>query len=182
MASADDKVVYKEGITNILAAFRSRVGPKIRERLRAELGIDEQALKPSYPLATHDAMVKLLGQELFTGQPLDTATYEVGRAMLNHFGRGVLGRAIFSIIRLVGPMRMLKRTPDYYKQNNNYADVKIEVLGEKSYVVDHNEVGAVPHYWRGTMQGSGEVIGLAGHAVDLLEYDGHRAKFRVRWS
>jgi len=178
----DEKVVYKEAVTNILDAFRARVGPKIRERLRAEAGIDEGALKPRYPLAAHDAMVKILSEELFPGRPFDEATYEVGRAMLNHYGRSVLGRAIFSIIRLVGPMRMLKRTPDYYKMNNNFADVKVEAVGEKSYIVDHNEVGAVPHYWRGTMQGSGEVIGLPGHAVDLLDYDGHRARFKIRWS
>ena len=178
----DEKVVYKEGITNFLEAFRPRLGPRIRERLRSEAGVDESTLKPRYPLASHDAVVKILAEELHPGTPYDSATYDVGRALLNHYGRSVLGRAIFSIIRLVGPMRMLKRTPDYYKLTNNYADVKLEVLTEKSYVVDHNEVGAVPHFMRGTLQGSGEVIGLPGHAVELIDYDGHRGRYKVSWS
>jgi uncharacterized protein (TIGR02265 family) len=177
----DDKVVYKEAITNLLEANRARLGPKIRERLRAEAGVDEAALKPSYPIPTHDKVVKILGEELHPGRPQDEQDYEIGRSMMNNYGRGVLGRALFSVIRLVGPMRMMKRVPEYYRMTNNYADVKIDIQTPTMYVLDHNEVGTVPHYWRGTMQGSGEVIGLAGHAVDLLEYDGHRAKFRVSW-
>src|SRR5687767_9369501 len=124
----DEKVVYKDAVTNLLDAFRARIGPRIRERLRVEAGIEETALKPRYPLELHDAAVKILSEELFPGRPFDEATYEVGRGMLSHYGRGVLGRALFSLIRLVGPMRMLKRVPEYYKMSNNYADVKIEVL------------------------------------------------------
>ncbi len=178
----DEKVVYKDAITNILDANKGRLTPRIRERMKAEAGVDDAALKPTYPIPAHDLVVKILGQELFPGRTPDDATYEVGRAMLNSYGRGVLGKALFSLIRLMGPMRILKRVPEYYKMSNNYADVKIEIIDQKSYVLDHNEVGSVPHFWRGAMQGSGEVIGLAGHAVELLSYDGARARFRVSWS
>lgn len=178
----EEKVVYKEAIQNILDANRARLGPRIRDRLRSEAGIEEGALKPSYGVPTHDAVVKILAQELHPGQPLDTALYEVGRAMLNNYGKGVVGRTLFSLIRMVGPMRMIKRIPGYYRMTNNYAEVTIDVTGPTSYELEHNDVGAIPHFWRGTMQGSGDVIGLAGHAVDLLRYDGQRARFKISWT
>jgi uncharacterized protein (TIGR02265 family) len=178
---AEEKLIYREGITNLLDSVRARLGPKVRERLRVEAGIDESALKPSYPLGAHDSAVKVLAEELYPGKPMDDATYEVGRGLMANYGRGVLGRALFSLIRLIGPMRMLKRVPQYFRQTNNYADVKIDVVGPTAYELAHNEVGAWPHFLRGSMQGSGEVIGLDGHAVELLAYDGHAGRFRVSW-
>ena len=83
----EEKVVYKDAIKNLLDAFRARIGPRVRERMRAEAGVDENELKPSYRLAMHDAVVKILAEELYPGRPLDEATYEVGRAMLDNYER-----------------------------------------------------------------------------------------------
>ncbi|MBK7861073.1 MAG: DUF2378 family protein [Archangiaceae bacterium] len=179
---ADEKLHNRDAVINMLEANRARLGPRIRERLRNEAGIDEAALKPNYSLAEHDAMVKVFAEELYPGRPLEEATFEVGRSLLANYGRGVLGRALFSVIRLVGPIRILKRVPEYYRMTNNFAEVTISVTGPKSYDLEHNEIGGYPHYMRGSMQGSGELIGLTGYSVELLEYDGHRGRFRVSWS
>lgn len=177
----DERVVYKDSITNLLDAHRPRFTHRIRERLRVEAGIDEAALKASYSILTHDLLVKILAEELHPGLSFDESTYEVGRELSKSYGRGILGKALYSLIRMIGPMRTLKRTPEYFRMSNNYADVKIEVTGKTSYILDHNEVGIVPHYWRGTMQGAGEAMGLTAHSVELLSYDGARARFHVRW-
>jgi uncharacterized protein (TIGR02265 family) len=84
-------------------------------------------------------------------------------------------------VRLLGPMRFVKRIPTLFRQTNNYAEVRVSVTGPTSYEIDHNEVGAYPHYFRGVMQGTGEVVGLHGHGCELLSYDGHRGRYRVWW-
>lgn len=176
-----EPLVYKDTIQNILTVVEGKLSPRIVERLQREALIDVNALAASYPLKAHDAMVKVLSEELYPTKSIDEATYELGMSMMGRYGDSLLGKALFAVIRMLGPMKVLKRVPEYFKQGNNYADVKIEVTGPSSYILDHNEVGAWPHYVRGSMHGSGKVIGLKGHAVELLSYDGHRATLRVSW-
>jgi uncharacterized protein (TIGR02265 family) len=176
-----DNVVYKEAITSTLDAVRSQLTPRIRERLKAEAGFNIDAMSPTYPLTVLDETIRVLSEEFFGGRAPDEATYELGRVALKRYGEGTLGKALFPLVRMLGPMRFLKRLPSLFRQTNNYADVKVEVLSPTSYELDHNEVGRYPHYMRGVMQSAGEVIGLKGHACDLLSYDGHRARYRMRW-
>ncbi len=179
--STVDPQVYKESISNILSAVEKRLSPKILERLKKDAGIEPAALKPAYPLKTQDAMIKVLAEELYPGKHPDVATYELGTTLMARYSENVLGRAMFSVIRLLGPMRVLKRVPDFFKQGNIYVNVSLNVTGPSSYELDHNEVGRWPHFTRGSMASSGTVIGLKDHAVELLSYDGHRAKYRVSW-
>src|SRR5262245_4320575 len=136
-----EKLVYRDGITPTLEGVRARLSPKLHERMRVEAGFDEGSARREYPLATFDAIVKLLATELFQG---DEA--RLGVAVLERYQHSMLGKAIFPLIRLIGPMRFLKRIPAAFRQVNNYADVKVEVTGAKSCVIDHNEVGQVPQY------------------------------------
>jgi uncharacterized protein (TIGR02265 family) len=179
---AADKRMDKEAFTNLFDAMRSRLNPRSLERMRTEVGVDDKALAPFYPLEKYHHVIKVIAEELYPGRPMDDASYEVGRTLITNYERNVIGKALFAVIRAVGPMRFLKRLPEYYKLNNNYAEVKVEPVGTAGYLLEHNEVGALPHFMRGSMQGAGELLGLKGHAVELVEYDGHRAKFRVTWN
>ena len=140
-----EPLVYTDTIKNILTAVEGKVSPRIVERLQREAGVDVKALAASYPLRAHDAMVKVLAEELYPTKSIDEATHELGVSLMARYGDSLLGKALFAVIRMLGPMKVLKRVPEYFKQGNNYADVKIEVTGPSSYVLDHNEVGAWPH-------------------------------------
>jgi uncharacterized protein (TIGR02265 family) len=126
-------------------------------------------------------VIRVLAEEFFKAPTLEKSTYELGRATLKRYGEGPLGKALFGIVRLIGPIRFVKRMPALFRQTNNYAEVTIEVTGPSSYIIDHNEAGAHPHYLRGIMQGCAELIGLKNHTAELLSYDGHRGRFHCRW-
>lgn len=180
IAGVEQKLVYKEGITSTVDAVRSRLTAKVRERLEAEAGFDDAALEPTYSISALDSVVKILAQEFFTGTP-EQQQFDLGVVAMKRYGESALGKALFPLIRLLGPMKFLKRTAALFRQTNNYADVKVEVTGPTSYVLDHNEVGSIPEYFRGVLEASGTMIGLKNYRCALLEYDGHRARYRISW-
>lgn len=181
IAGVEEKRVYPEGISPTVDGVRPRLTPAIIARLRTEAGWDEAVKRREYPQATFDGVVKILGAELY-GADADVATFKLGQQVMLRYKDSTLGKAIFPVIRFLGPMRFLKRMPPMFRQVNNYADVKVDVVGPSAFLMDHNEVGEVPHYFRGIMQGSAEVLSLPGARCELLEYDGHRGRYRVSWS
>ncbi len=177
-----DKIVYRDGIVTTIDTVRARLSPRTWQRLASEAGVDEKVSRPSYPFETLNAVIRVLAEELFPGRSIDDATFELGLLSLKTYGHTVMGSALFAIIRLLGPLRIVKRLPTTFRQFNNYADVKIEITSDKSWELDHNEVGLYPHMIRGNMQAAGELFGWHGLHVELLSYDGHRARYRVSWA
>jgi uncharacterized protein (TIGR02265 family) len=176
-----EKLVHLDALASTIDPFRAQLTPRIRDRLKTEAGFDDSATSATYPMAALDGTIRVISEEFFKGLKPDQATYELGRATLKRYGEGALGKALFGIVRLLGPMKFIKRMPALFRQTNNYADVKIEVKGPTSYEIDHNEVGAYPHYLRGVMQGCADLIGLKGHRAELLSYDGHRGRYLCHW-
>jgi uncharacterized protein (TIGR02265 family) len=182
LSAPAEKIVFREALISTIDSVRSKFTPRVRERLLGEAGVDDKVSRPSYPLATSDAVTRILAEELFPGRSLDDATFQLGLVSLRHYGGTVMGSALFGVIRLLGPMRIVKRLPPVFRQFNNYADVKIDITSDKSWELDHNEVGAYPHLIRGNMHAAGDLFGWKDHRCDLLHYDGHRARYRVSWS
>jgi uncharacterized protein (TIGR02265 family) len=176
-----DKVVYREALTSTLDAVRAQLTPRIVDRLKREAGFDDKALAPTYPMKVLDETIRVLSEEFFRGRARDEATYELGRLAMKRYGDSTLGKALFPLVRLLGPMRFLKRIPSLFRQSNNYAEVSVEPFGPTGYELNHNEVGQHPHYMRGVIQSTGEILSLKDHACELLSYDGHRARYRVQW-
>jgi uncharacterized protein (TIGR02265 family) len=176
-----EKVVYREGIVSTVDAVRGQLTPRILERLKTEAGWDEAVKRPTYAIATLDGVVRVLSEELFKGRAPDDAMFTLGVTAMKKYEGSTLGKALFPLVRLLGPMKFMKRMPALFRQTNNYAEVRVDVTGPSSYIMDHNEVGTIPHYFRGVMQAAGEILKLAGHTCELVEYDGHRAKYKLSW-
>ncbi len=177
-----EKLVYPDGIISTVDAARGRLTPRILERLKNEAGYEDGVKRPSYPISTMDKVVKIFAAELYAGMPADQAQYEVGKLAMKRYTDSTVGKALMPLIRMLGPMRFLKRLPSMFRQANNYADVKVDIMGPATFILDHNEVSELPHYFRGVMEASIALIGLKEPRCELLEYDGHRAKYRVSWN
>ncbi len=173
-------VVYRDGIAPTVDGVRARLTARLHERMRTEAGYDDAVAKREYPQSAFDGVVKILAAELY-GADLDAATFQLGMQVMMRYRDNVVGKALFPLIRFLGPMRFLKRMPGFFRQVNNYAVVTVQVEGKSRFVMDHNEVGEVPHYFRGVMQGSATVLGLQQPSCELLSYDGHRGVYRVSW-
>ena len=181
IAAVQEKLVYRDGIAPTVDGVRPRLTPQLLARLKTEAGYDDAVAARSYPQAAFDGVVKIIAAELYGADP-DEATFQLGLQVMMRYRDSVAGKAIFPVIRFLGPMRFLKRIPSFFRLVNNYADVKVDVTGKSTFLMEHNEVGEVPHYFRGVMQGSAAVVGLGRPACELLEYDGHRGKYRVSWA
>ncbi|MBL8958175.1 MAG: DUF2378 family protein [Myxococcaceae bacterium] len=173
-------VVYRDGIAPTVEGVRSRLTPQLYERMRTEAGYDDAVAKREYPQSAFDGVVKIIAAELF-GNDLDEGTFQLGLQVMMRYRDSVVGKAIFPIIRFFGPMRFLKRVPSFFRQVNNYAEVKVVVENKSTFTMEHNEVGSVPHYFRGVMHGSAAVVGLQQPKCELLAYDGHRGTYRISW-
>lgn len=177
----EEKVVYRTGIESTIDSASGRLTPRILERLKAEAGYDPAVKRDRYPMRTLDQMVHVLAAELFPAKSPEEAVFELGFLAIGRYHDSLLGKALFPAIRLLGPMRFLKRLPLLFRAVNNYAEVKVDVEGKTVFVMEHNEVGTAPHYFRELMQAAVSVVGLNEPRCELLSYDGHMGRYRVSW-
>jgi uncharacterized protein (TIGR02265 family) len=171
-----EQVVFDETLENLLRAYRKRLTPALTDRLKA-IGVDPTAkLKPQYPRAVHDHIVKLLADEYHPGKSTDAATYEVGADAIRVLDQSVLSRTLIRVLRLLPHSQALKRLPTVFRTGNNYLDVKVNQTAPLAYELDMNEAGAWPHYWLGLMHTANvNLFGYKRAIIALRSYDGHRA-------
>src|SRR5690348_3377529 len=128
-----EPVVYKDAVFSIVDGFRKELTPRMRARLLEEAGVDEAAPKPAYKPSAQDATIKIFSEELYPGRPPEEATFELGRKAMKRYGESTAAKALFPLVRLLGPMKFLKRMPAMFRQTNNFAEVSVDVTGPTSY-------------------------------------------------
>src|SRR5687767_12660433 len=93
-----------------------------RRKLK-EAGLD-LAAKPAatYPLDVVRGWMELVRQDLYPGMPRARADELLGRRLVTGFGETLIGKATFSVLKLLGPVRTIRRVDENLKQLNNFSE------------------------------------------------------------
>ena len=98
------------------------------------------------------------------------------------FRETMLGRAVLSLLRVLGPRRALGRATQNFRSSNNYTETRLTELGPRHFELWLNEVGSLPTFSAGLIHGGLKVSGARDIRIDLAGYDGHACTYHIQWS
>lgn len=177
-------VIYKhsvEAFINQVVIRRGLLSLEFDKELRA-LGCDvsrprEMKLEPWV------AMLRATARRLLPGAAEVAALEEVGREMLRGYAEGLVGRALFMVLRLSGPRRALLRIGENFRTADSITEVKAVERGPTAIDLEFNDVvGGVPDYVRGVLLESLVLLKVKTGTVTSQSRPGGGVLFEVRWS
>lgn len=178
----DDKIIFDQAIEGL---FIRALGPKMTSRCKARLkeaGLDlDQKLLGRYPLEQFQKFVAIAAAELYAGVPRTTADRLMGGLMLEGYGQTLFGRAVLGLLRLMGPLRSLRRLDQNFRAVNNFTESVVKELGPTSVEYWVNELTISPHFTTGLLAAGMQVTGAKDIHVEHVPRPGPGATFLIRW-
>jgi uncharacterized protein (TIGR02265 family) len=180
---ADELLVFEQTIEAVFVrALHGRLPPNCKARLR-QAGLDlDQKLRPAYPFNSWMTFLRITAEELYPGEPLDKGAFKIGEACIDGFRETMLGRAVLSLLRVLGPRRALMRATQNFRAGNNYTESRLKELGPRQFELWMNEVGSLPTFTAGIIYAGLRTAGAENIRVDLTDYDGHGCTYCINWS
>lgn len=177
-----DKVVFNHTIEGLFVkALGARWSPKAKTRLR-EAGLDlDKPLLPAYPFEVWMTVLRVASEELFPGEPVDSAMRKLGESFMDGYQTTLLGRAVLGMMTVLGPKRTLLRSTQNFRSGNNYTETRVTEVSPSAMDLWMNEVGPYPTFTAGIMLAALKAAG-AKPQVEVRDHDGHACTYRVSWA
>ena len=177
-----DRVVFQPTVQSLFA----RLPPgKLTPELKAEvkrLGLDlERPLLPAYPLALWIQVLDAVARAVYPAEAPEQAHRQLGQRLIEGYVETGIGRALFALLKLIGPRRTLGRTAKSFRSGNNYCEATVTEVTPTEFELWMNEVGTVPTLVAGVLQSGLGRAGATNVKVVVLRADGVGVTYRVTW-
>jgi uncharacterized protein (TIGR02265 family) len=177
-----EALVFNSTFEALARALGSRLNAEAKERFKA-LGVDFDAreLMPAYPFETWVKAMDL-GAELVMPNASQDARHEaMGRRLVDCYGETLVGKALLTAMRVIGPRRTLERMARNLRTGNNYTETKFSVGADGVHQLWCSRVASTSFY-RGMLQRGVEVAGGKDVTVSALTRDESGATFAISWT
>ncbi len=173
------RYVFATSVECLLRGLGTRATPELRARLR-ERGLDIARLPAAISVEEWTPQLIFISEQVFPGVPRGEALYSLGRHFMLGWKQSLMGSAISSLLRVVGPVRSLPRLERAFRTSNNFVKARTELLDAHSARIHLNDVYTLPEYWAGVIHGGLTIIGREGEVtVEKFEHPG--CTLFVRW-
>jgi uncharacterized protein (TIGR02265 family) len=179
---AQERLMFAHAVEALFGrAFRGEVSERCRARLR-QAGIDlERPLLPAYPIAVWLAALEITVSEVFPELPREEGYRRVGARLLRGYVQTFMGRANFSLLRLLGPVRALERLSAHLRANNNFQETRLTQVGPREFSLWINTAVTEPAYYEGLLQAALEEVGAPCPRVSAGARTDDGCTYRVTW-
>jgi uncharacterized protein (TIGR02265 family) len=177
-----EALVFSSTFDALARALGSRLTAEAKTRFKA-LGVDFDAreLLPAYPYETW-VKVMDLGAELVMPNASPDARHEaMGRRLVDSYSETLMGKALLTAMRVIGPRRSLERMARNLRTGNNYTEAKLSVGSDGVHQLWCSRVASTSFY-RGLLQRVVEVAGGNDVTVTPLGRDESGATFAITWT
>lgn len=174
---SDDHVVFAsavEAMGKILA-----VSPATYETA-TKLGFNFKKPETAYQRKTWEQLLPLASQGLFPKVSRAEALRSLGRLTVEHYGTGLVGSALFALLKLIGPMRAIHRTRRNFRTSNNYTECRITERSPREVLLWMNEI-EFSDYTAGVLEAGIAAAGAKNVRVALQGVEGDGTNFLVTW-
>jgi uncharacterized protein (TIGR02265 family) len=151
-----------------------------QQRLR-ELGIDFRRLLPAYPIETWYAGIELAMSRFDPAMSPEQRQNHFGVRLVQTYGDTLVGRAMFTMMRLIGPGRSIQRATRSFRTATNFLDTTCVSHAPNDWELTLNET-VYPHRYPGFFE---EALGVAGAKevkVVMTGLTDTQASYRARWA
>lgn len=175
-----DKLVFSHSVEGYLRAVRPVLDASLTQELQA-VGIDPtKPLLPAYPVDALRQALVLGAKRLKPSVSTEESLVNLGHRYVEGYGETLVGRALRTAIRLIGPRRTLDRLARQFRTANNYSESKVTHEEGRS-VLWCNDV-THPYWYIGLIEGMLNTAGAKGVKVSLRKHDDEGAWFDCVWS
>ncbi len=177
-----ERLIFSHTVEGLYTrGLQGRVTPALKEQLRKE-GLDlDKPLLPAYPLETWARCVRLTATALHPGEPEELALRKVGERTIEGYLETPMGRAMFGVLKLLGPQRTLGRMQKNFRSANNYTEVRLTEVGPTEADLWLNEPGLMRYFMQGVLLAGIRGAGAPDVEVALRQFDDAAVTYRVSW-
>ncbi len=177
----NEHLVFNNSIEGLLNSVRERLTPSMKEQLRG-LGLDvDKKLDPGYPADRWAQFVKYLAAALYPGTEEGEALRQIGRRTVDAYTQGLVGSALFTMLRLVGPDRTVGRMTKNLRTGSNYMETRSKQLAPHRYEIWINDVSGAPGFYVGLLESGMEHSGARDCRGKVTVLNGGECTFEIEW-
>jgi uncharacterized protein (TIGR02265 family) len=180
---AEDRAVFSQVVEALLThGLKGQLSPRLRERLR-QAGLDvDRPLLPVYPATLWMRCLALIVEETYPGLPPEQGFRRLAEAHVEGYGRTLIGRAVYRIMKLLGPRRMVQRLPQTLADTDNYTEATLEAQGPTAYVLRMNSVMEWPGYAEALLESLLRVAGAESPRVVKTRVEAESTTYLLTWA
>lgn len=175
---AEPRVAFSSLMQSLEKILRPIDAPTM-ERVRA-LGIDFDKLLPAYPVETWYAGIELAMSRFDPSLTPEQKQNHFGVRLVEVYGDTLVGKAMYAMMRLIGPERSIQRATRSFRTATNFLDTSYVVHGPRDWELTMNEV-VFPHRYPGFFEKALSVAGAKNVKVELTRLTDTHASYRSRW-
>ena len=175
-----EPMVFSQAVEGLLRALGTRLDDAAKDHLRV-LGLDVRArLEPAYPLPVWTQVMRFSSTLVAPGRAPGEQMFELGRRFIEGYAETIVGRAMLTALKVLGPRRTLERMSRNFRSGNNYTQTKLDAHGPTDFTLWFNEVKE-PEFYRGMLTAGIDRSGAHTVVVKTITHDASGATFSVKW-
>jgi uncharacterized protein (TIGR02265 family) len=177
-----ERMVFDQTLEGLFVrGLEGQVTPSLRLYLK-EVGVDlDRKLLPAYPFETWCSCVRVAARELYVDTPEEQAYHALGERMVDGYRGTMMGRALFSVLQLLGPRRVLDRVQQSFRSGNNYTEVRVQERAPNQRVLWMNEAGPTRYLVQGAILAGMRGSGVPEAQVRVLSFTAEDVTYEVAW-
>ncbi len=181
--ASETRVVFSSGFEALFSKeLRAKVTPALEASLKAAGLRLDKPFQAAYPVEVWLQSVQLTAKHLHPEDSIPEAYRKLGRSTIVGFTETLIGRALFSLLRLIGPVRALDRAARNYASANNFTKVVLTRVGPTSFDFHLNEVDMPPQYDMGVLEEALVQLHVTSPRVTLQNQDPQGFTMRLEWN
>ena len=179
----ETRVVFNSGFESLFSKdIRGKVTPAMDAELKAAGVRLDKAFLPAYPIETWASALATCAKHLYPQDSAPEAYKKLGRSTIVGFCDTLAGKALFPLLRLIGPVRALDRAARNYAATNNYTKVTLTRVGPTSFDFYLNEKHTLPQYDMGVLEEALIQLHVQAPLVTLSTQDSEGFTMRLEWA
>ena len=179
----ESRVVFNSGFESLFSKeIRAKVTPAMDGELKAAGVRLDKPFLPAYPIDIWAAAVASCAKHVYPEDSAPDAYRKLGRSTIVGFCETLAGRALFPLLRLIGPVRALDRAARNYAATNNYTKVTLTRVGPTSFDFYLNEKHTLPEYDMGVLEEALKQLHVKSPLVTLRSQDTEGFTMRLEWN
>jgi|APLak6261678615_1056124.scaffolds.fasta_scaffold01295_3 uncharacterized protein (TIGR02265 family) len=177
----NDSMVFSQAVEGLLRALGPRLDDAAKDKLKA-LGLDVRIrLEPAYSLAVWTEVMRYGSTLVAPGRPPGEQMFELGRRFIEGYSETIVGKAMLTALKVLGPRRTLERMNRNFRSGNNYTETKLEPKGPTDFTLWFSQVKE-PEFYRGMLEAGVTRAGARNIEVKTIAHDSSGATFSIRWT
>ena len=176
----DEALVWGHTVEGLVRCGKPRATPLWHKRIRAA-GLDlEKPLATAYTREQWREFIFISAEELFEGA-MESRLEQLGLAFIDEYAKTFLGRAVATVLSVIGPKRAILRMTKSLRSGNNYSETSATFTHAGRAEFWLNDTLGAPTYICGALTAVLRLTGTPSVRIRTISTDGKAATFEIEW-